>query len=85
MTGLRASEIGLVSHCVPVEQLDAQVNDIAQRLAGAGLNALRGTKNLLNDIAGEALEAQVRKGAEISARIVEGAEARAMLTQKLGV
>lgn len=84
MTGLRAFEIGMVSHCVPLDQLDAQVNEIAQRLAGAGLNALRATKQLLNDIAGAELEAHVRKGAMISAQVVESDEARAMLGKKLG-
>lgn len=84
MTGLRAHELGMVSHCVPAPELDKTVNEIAGRIAGAGLNALRATKSLLNELEGPALEAMVRKGATLSARIVEGPEARAMLAKKLG-
>ncbi len=84
MSGLRAFELGMVSHCVPIEELDKQVNEIAARVSTAGLNALRVTKNLLNELDGAALESMVRKGAMLSAQVVEGAEARAMLSKKLG-
>lgn len=84
MSGLRAFELGMVSHCVPVEELDTKIDEIAARVATAGLNALRVTKNLLNELDGPALDAMVRKGATLSAQVVEGAEARAMLSKKLG-
>jgi hypothetical protein len=85
MPGLRAFEVGMVSHCVPAAELDQKVEEIAARIAGAGIHALRATKSLLNELDGAALAAMVRKGAEISARIVEGAEARGMLGKKLGI
>lgn len=84
MSGLRAFELGLVSHCVPSEQLDKQVDELAQRVSGAGIKALRATKTLLNELDGPAIEAMVRKGAVLSAQIVEGAEARGILAKVLG-
>lgn len=84
MSGLRAFEIGMVAHCVPIEELDTRVDEIASRIAGAGVNALRATKSLLNDLDGADIPEMVRKGASLSARIVEGDEARGMLARKLG-
>lgn len=84
MTGLRAFEIGLVSHCVPAPELDAKTDEVAGRLAAAGPQALRVTKHLLNEIEGPRVHELVRKGAILSAEVVEGAEARAMLTKKFG-
>lgn len=84
MSGQRALEMGLVSHCVPAEELDKTVNDLAQRLALAGPNALRATKQLLNELDEPALSAAVRKGAVLSAQVVEGPEARAMLSKAFG-
>jgi methylglutaconyl-CoA hydratase len=84
MSGLRAFEIGMVSHCVPAPELDKTVDEIAVRTTTSGLNALRVTKNLLNELDGASLEAMVRKGATLSAQVVEGAEARGMLAKKLG-
>ncbi|HVZ93533.1 MAG TPA: enoyl-CoA hydratase/isomerase family protein [Phycisphaerales bacterium] len=84
LTGQRCFEIGLVSHCVPSEQLDSTVAEMAARLAQSGALALRETKRLLNDLDEPALSAAVRKGAEISARVVDGEEARRMLSKAYG-
>lgn len=84
LTGLKAHELGLVSHCVPAEELDKTVEEIASRIASAGLAALHATKRHLNEIEGPAVEALVRKGAELSAKVVEGAEARELLGRKFG-
>lgn len=85
MSGLAAHECGMVSHCVSSQELDAKTDELAEHLAKAGPNALRVTKNLLNEIDGPRLFEMVRKGAGLSAQVVEGAEARAMLTKKLGL
>lgn len=84
MTGLRAFEIGMVAACVPASELDAHTNDRAAQLAAAGPLALVATKRLLNEIDGPRLFDLVRKGALLSAQVLEGPEARAMLTKKLG-
>jgi len=79
MSGTRAAEIGLVTSCVGDDQLDEAVEKTMSRLAKAGPNALRVTKELLNELDGEALHAAVRKGATLSAEVVTSDEARAML------
>ena len=84
MSGLRAHELSMVSHCVPKEELDQTVDEIAQRIAKAGPLALRATKGLLNEIEGERLESLVRRGAEVSTSVIETPEARAMLAGVFG-
>lgn len=79
MSGTDAARIGMVSSCVGDGELDAAVEKTVERLAKAGPNALRVTKGLLNELDGERLYEMVRKGAGLSAEVVEGAEARAML------
>ena len=79
MSGQRAYELGLVSHLVALDQMDATVEEIVGRLAGAGAQALAATKRLLNDLPGERLAAAVRRGARISAEVVAGEEAQTRL------
>ncbi|MFM9959269.1 MAG: enoyl-CoA hydratase/isomerase family protein [Phycisphaerales bacterium] len=84
MSGLKAFEMGMMSECVPSEELDGAVRARAERLAKAGPNALRATKRLLNDLAGEQLENMVRKGAHVSAEVIGGEEAQRMLGKVYG-
>lgn len=84
LTGLRAHELGLVSSLVPAEALDAETETIASRLAGAGLRALRATKAHLNSMDGERLNELVRRGAHLSAEVIDGAEARERLSRLYG-
>jgi methylglutaconyl-CoA hydratase len=84
MNGVRALEIGLVSEIVPIADLDSAVKTRAERMAKAGPLALRATKKLLNELAGEQLEAAVRKGAHISAEVIAGDEAQQMLAKIYG-
>ncbi|MBL0927686.1 MAG: enoyl-CoA hydratase/isomerase family protein [Phycisphaerales bacterium] len=84
MTGQKAWELGLVSHCVAEPELDATVRTVAEKLATAGPEALRATRRLLNASERDALYAQVREGAKLSASVVEGPEARAMLSKAFG-
>ncbi|HBS28209.1 MAG TPA: enoyl-CoA hydratase [Phycisphaerales bacterium] len=79
MTGLRAHELGLVAHVVPIERLDSEVEAIVERIARAGGAALRATKALLNELDGPDLEAMVRRGARLSAEVIDGPEARERL------
>jgi enoyl-CoA hydratase/carnithine racemase len=56
---------------------------LSKRLAQGGPNALRATKDLLNQLDGS-LDADVlRRGAELSASIVASPETRQMLRSKL--
>lgn len=84
MTGQRALEMGLVSEVVPAGELDARVASITDRLARAGLEAVRATKRLLNELDGPGLYDAVRRGAELSAEVVSGAEAQARLGRLYG-
>jgi enoyl-CoA hydratase len=49
LTGAEAERIGLVSLCVPEDELDARALDIATRLAEASQPAIRHTKLTLNN------------------------------------
>ena len=85
MTGGQALERGLVDHLVPgLADLDGGVADLAERLASGGPAALRATKALLNDLDGSLDAALVRRGAQISASVLAGAEARSALRAKIG-
>ncbi|MCA9292317.1 MAG: enoyl-CoA hydratase/isomerase family protein [Phycisphaerales bacterium] len=84
MSGLEAYELGLVSSCVPKEDLDAHIEERAALLAKAGPRALSETKRLLNEIEGERIRELVRKGAHISADVVAGEEAQARLAKVYG-
>lgn len=44
----RAAEIGLINHAVPLDQLDAKVDEIAQRLAKGAYKAISHTKKSIN-------------------------------------
>lgn len=84
MNGVRALEVGLVAEVVPIGELEGRVNERAERLAKAGPAALRATKRLLHDLGGAELEAAVRRGAVVSAEVIAGDEARAMLSKVYG-
>ncbi len=85
MSGQQAFELGIVDRVVPgTGDLDAAADDIARRLAGGGPNALRATKALLNDLDGSNDESLVRRGAELSARVLATPESQRMLRAKLG-
>jgi enoyl-CoA hydratase len=44
----KAAEIGLINHCVPRDQLDAKVADLARKLASRPAPAVAGTKHAIN-------------------------------------
>jgi len=48
LTASKAAEIGLINHCVPVEELDARVDAFCARLLAGATNAIRATKVLTN-------------------------------------
>jgi len=81
MTGRRAVEIGLAGSLVEEAALDERVAEMAERLAGAGPEALRATKRWLNRLDGENLAELVRSGARLSASVVTSEEARVRLRQ----
>lgn len=48
LTGKQAKEIGLVNHCLPLEELDAAVDAFCNKLLAGAQNAIRWTKVLIN-------------------------------------
>lgn len=84
MSGTEAARIGLVSRCVSDDEFDASVEKTVEKLSRAGPMALHATKGLLNELDGDRLATDVRKGATLSAEVVTGEEARAMLAKIYG-
>jgi enoyl-CoA hydratase/carnithine racemase len=84
MSGQQALECGIVDQIAPtLADLAPATDTLAKRLAQGGPNALRATKDLLNQLDGS-LDADVlRRGAELSASIVASPETRQMLRSKL--
>lgn len=48
LTAQKAAEIGLINHCVPLDELDAKVDEFCQKLLAGSMNAIRATKLLTN-------------------------------------
>ncbi len=48
LTAQKAAEIGLINHCLPVDELDEAVKGYCDKLLGNSRNAVRWTKVLLN-------------------------------------
>ena len=85
ISGQQAFDLGIVDHVAPTPRdLDDAVASMTARLATDGPQALRATKTLLNELDGSTDHALIRRGAELSARILGTAEAQAALRAKLG-
>ena len=81
ITGQHALDIGLVSHLVPREEIDATIETLTRRIAKGGRNALAATKHWLNELEGTAFKDELAKGADISADVLAGAEAQERLNR----
>lgn len=85
MFGQQALDVGIVDHLAPSrEALEAMTDEIVQRLEVGGPEALRATKKLLNELDGSLDAALVRRGAELSAKVVSDPETQRILRAKLG-
>lgn len=84
MTGQQAFEAGMVTAVVgTVAELDGAVEALVQRLVKGGPSALRATKALLNELDGSLDELVLRRGAELSARVLATPEAQELLRARL--
>lgn len=79
MSGQKAYEMGMVSHCVPAQEMDGAIAEMTARLAEAGPAALAATKGLLNELEEGKIYAAVRAGARVSADVIAGPEAQERL------
>lgn len=83
MSGRDAFNLGIVSQIVETrDELDAAVDQLAQRIASGGPSALSATKSLLNELDHSLDEAIARRGAELSAQVLATDEAQASLRAK---
>ncbi len=84
MSGQRAFELGMVDKVVPtVADLDTAAAELAQRLAAGGPQALRATKDLLNQLDGSTDASAVKRRAELSAQVIAMPETQEVLKAKL--
>jgi len=83
MSGREAHGVGIADVVVPgAEALPEATEALARRLAEGGPSALRATKHLLNELDGSLDGAVVRRGAELSARVIAMPETRERLREK---
>jgi len=83
--GHEAHRIGLASHICALDQLDPTVDALAQSLLAGGAEALGETKRWLNELDGSTTsESALLKGAELSAKVIQGSEAQSRLRKLFG-
>jgi len=84
MSGQRAFELGMVDHLVAtLDDLAPAANELAARLATGGPHALRATKSLLNQLDHSSEPDFVKRGADLSAKVVAMEETKALLRGKM--
>ena len=76
MNGEAALACGLVDECVSLETLDEAVERRAGRIIAGGKNAVRVTKDWLNELEGDKIRQDVLKGGQLSASVIQGEEAQ---------
>jgi methylglutaconyl-CoA hydratase len=79
MNGEEALAYGLVDECVPFEALDEAVERRIKRILAGGPNAIRVTKEWLNELEGDKIRQDVLKGGQLSASIIQGEEAQSRI------
>ena len=84
MTGTEAAAVGLVDHLAEDRDgLDGLTDEIVDRLASGGAEALATTKGLLNKIDGVVEAGMVLEGAALSAQVLGTPEAQAALSARM--
>lgn len=84
ISGHQASELGMIDELAEPAQLDERIETIAGGLAKSGVQAVRATKALLNELEANHIHPAVRRGAEISAEVIAGPEAQERLGKVYG-
>lgn len=82
--GTAAHGMGLVSHLAEKEAVEAESEKLVERLASAAPMALRATRSWLSEMSGEEIVDAVRRGAALSAEVVQGEEAQTALRSRFG-
>ncbi len=84
ITGREGYELGLVTHLADRDRLEAETDRLAGALAEGSPAALSVTKRWLNEIEGTLDESAARRGADLSAEVLAGAEAQSRLRARFG-
>ena len=79
MSGREGFELGLASHLVERDQLEAQTLQFARALCEGEQHAMAVTKQWLNELDGSLEDAALDQAAELSAKVIAGEEAQARL------
>jgi len=85
ISGTEAHAIGLASHLCGQDELDMVTDALAASLLAGGADALSETKRWLNELDGSFGSKDVLiKGADLSARVIQGEEAQSRLRKIFG-
>mmetsp|Transcript_45996 Transcript_45996/g.103401 ORF Transcript_45996/g.103401 Transcript_45996/m.103401 type:complete len:255 (-) Transcript_45996:101-865(-) len=76
INGSRAADVGLVNYCVPANDIDAKVSEIALKLVRGGPNAMAATKSLVYRVPGMPVGEAFKWTAELSAKCFKSQEAK---------
>ena len=77
--GDEAWRLGLATHLVSRDRLDAETDGLARQLCSGGRQAMAVTKRWLNELDGSLDPALLERGADLSADVLAGEEAQARL------
>lgn len=84
ISGKEGHQIGLASHLVERENLDAATRELAGKLCRGGRHAMAVTKQWLNELDGSYEEDVYSRAAELSAAVIVGDEAQQRLRARFG-
>ena len=84
MLGEEGHAIGLATHLVAQDQITQTVETLAERILAGGPHAIAATKQWLNELDGSLDEELLQRGADISAQMIQGAEAQERLGRLFG-
>ena len=84
VSGKVGHELGLATHLVSREKLEASALELARDLSAGGREALAVTKHWLNELDGSMEDAVLDKAAELSARVIASDDAQKRLRQLFG-
>lgn len=84
ITGREGLELGLATHLADLGALEAETDALAGRLAEGSPPALAATKRWLNELDGSPAGDEVDRGADLSADVLAGPEARSRLQDRFG-
>ena len=84
LSGREALELGLVTHLVERDRVEAEAAELAARFTGGSADALATTKRWLNELEGHVSDDIAQRGADLSAEVLASPEAQSRLQKRFG-